>query len=70
MVNRRVEVPCRDCADRACGCHSTCEAYARYRAEINARNEVRLRKKGYEFDLTRVELQRCAREHSFDRRNL
>lgn len=26
--------PCRDCKERFLGCHSTCEAYIKYRKDI------------------------------------
>lgn len=35
--------PCKDCADRFLGCHSTCESYAEFQKEISAFN-VNMRK--------------------------
>lgn len=45
IVSATVMSPCKDCADRCIGCHSTCGDYAEYkqalednRAKINAHN--------------------------------
>lgn len=33
--------PCKDCPDRALHCHSACEKYAAFRAEVDAANARR-----------------------------
>jgi hypothetical protein len=41
---------CKDCADRAIGCHTCCERYRTYRAGIDARiemNRIESVSKGY-----------------------
>lgn len=35
-IHRPVKTPCYGCAGRAVGCHSYCEEYAEYRAELEA----------------------------------
>ena len=35
--------PCHHCPDRAPGCHSVCEKYRAYRAEMDAAHEKRVR---------------------------
>lgn len=35
--------PCHNCPDRAPGCHSVCEKYRAYRAEMDAAHEKRVR---------------------------
>ena len=31
----KIHAPCRDCPDRALGCHSKCERYAEYKKKIS-----------------------------------
>lgn len=33
--------PCKDCPDRAPGCHSTCERYAEFKVAKEAENKAR-----------------------------
>lgn len=34
--------PCRDCRDRAAGCHASCARYGEYRAACDVRRKNRL----------------------------
>lgn len=36
----KIKSPCLDCDDRVVGCHSSCEKYAAYRAEIDTDKSV------------------------------
>lgn len=38
--------PCKECTSRFSGCHSFCEGYKQYRAELDIQNEE-IRKKKY-----------------------
>ena len=33
--------PCKDCSERACGCHAKCEKYAAFRVEADKARERR-----------------------------
>jgi len=35
----KVNSPCFHCEDRTMNCHSTCEQYKKFKAEMNKRNE-------------------------------
>lgn len=37
--------PCKDCADRICGCHSTCEKYMTFADERKQISAARLKYK-------------------------
>lgn len=39
-----MSAPCKDCPERACGCHAKCEKYAAFRVEADKARERR----GYE----------------------
>ena len=39
-----MSAPCKDCPERACGCHAKCERYAAFRVEADKAIERR----GYE----------------------
>ena len=36
--------PCKDCKDRAIGCHGTCEKYSEYRKQREKERELRYKK--------------------------
>lgn len=37
--------PCKDCADRAAGCHASCTRYAEFKAGCNARRDARTKQR-------------------------
>lgn len=37
--------PCKDCPNRAMGCHSTCEEYIAFRAECDALIDKRIKRR-------------------------
>lgn len=36
-----MQAPCKDCADRALGCHSVCEKYKEYAKQNEERRKLR-----------------------------
>jgi hypothetical protein len=46
--------PCKDCEDRALGCHSICERYIDFQKENNRVND--LRKKSRDLDTNFIEI--------------
>ena len=36
-----MRAPCKDCTDRAVGCHGQCTKYATYRADCESRYQLR-----------------------------
>lgn len=44
MFNDGHRSPCMGCDKRQVGCHSTCETYIAYKAEIETQNEERRQK--------------------------
>lgn len=37
----KAQAPCKDCGDRAIGCHGKCERYSSYRAEAEEEKKTR-----------------------------
>lgn len=58
MFNDGHKSPCMGCDKRQVGCHSTCETYIAYKAEIEAQNEERRQKAKLLEDLRALDYKR------------
>lgn len=48
MEDTKKKTPCYDCTKRSQDCHSNCEAYAAYRAELDEKNRLKFEAKQQE----------------------
>ena len=50
MINGKiVQAPCKDCPDRAVGCHGTCEKYAEYKEACKMQKQTLLKDKAMDY---------------------
>lgn len=46
-----ITAPCKGCADRFVGCHSTCDLYKQFRNELDKKNNMTYKEKKNEWNL-------------------
>lgn len=51
-MTRMIKCKCKDCTKRQVGCHSTCEDYKAFRAELDAVNAEKLKQSKAVYEIT------------------
>lgn len=60
---QRVIFPCKDCADRTLGCHSTCEKYNNIKQQANKQNQEIRDARNFENSVTSLDVARHIRKN-------